>query len=175
MTLRIISVSRIHWARDKNTTEGNTFASYYGELSDFPVRQAWRFQLPYYKLSVPEKQNPIFALLWRFSSHNSYHTPGLAYLMNVLFWGWCDFPISFFGGDMSTNIWNRFWKFYGRYGNLIKQYEVPLSILLHDILEDDYIEWDPPLIRHYTNFWPCYWTWSYYQIWLFLPNCARFP
>ena len=31
-------------------------------------------------------------------------------------------------------------KFYGRYGDLIKQYEVPLSGMLHDILEDDHIE-----------------------------------
>ena len=30
-------------------------------------------------------------------------------------------------------------KFYGRYGNLIKQYEVPLSRMLHDILDDDHI------------------------------------
>ena len=29
-------------------------------------------------------------------------------------------------------------KFYGRYGDLIKQYEVPLSRMLHDILDDDY-------------------------------------
>ena len=28
-------------------------------------------------------------------------------LMNVLFWGRCDFPISFSGRDMSRNVWNR--------------------------------------------------------------------
>ena len=28
-------------------------------------------------------------------------------------------------------------KFYGRYGDLIKHYEVPLSKMLHDILEHD--------------------------------------
>ena len=28
-------------------------------------------------------------------------------------------------------------KFYGRYGDLTKQYEVPLSWMLHGILDDD--------------------------------------
>ena len=45
-------------------------------------------------------------------------------------------------------------KFYGRYGDLSKQYEAPLSRMLHDILDDDHIQWHPPLIGHYTNFWP---------------------
>ena len=31
-------------------------------------------------------------------------------------------------------------KFYGRYGDLTKQYEVSLSRMLHDILEDDHIQ-----------------------------------
>ena len=42
-----------------------------------------------------------------FLSHNSSDTPGLAPLMNVLFWGRCDFPISFSGRDISRNVWNR--------------------------------------------------------------------
>ena len=54
-------------------------------------------------------------------------------------------------------------KFYGRYGDLTKQYEVPLSQMLHDILDDDRIQWHPPLIGHYTNFWPL-------LIWTLLPN-----
>ena len=58
-------------------------------------------------------------------------------------------------------------KFYGRYGNLIKQYEVPLSRMLQDILDDDYRHWRPPLIRHNTNFWPYYWSGPYYRIWIF--------
>ena len=54
-------------------------------------------------------------------------------------------------------------KFYGRYGDLTKQYEVPLSRMLHDILDDDHIQWHPPLIGHYTHFWPL-------LIWTLLPN-----
>ena len=47
--------------------------------------------------------------------------------------------------------------------DLAKQYEVPLSRMLHDILDDDHIQWHPPLIGHYTNFWPL-------LIWTLLPN-----
>ena len=31
-------------------------------------------------------------------------------------------------------------KFYGHYGDLTKQYDVPLSRMLHDILDDDHIQ-----------------------------------
>ena len=55
-------------------------------------------------------------------------------------------------------------KFYSRYGNLIKQYEVSLSRIFHDILEDYHVQWHPPLIRHFTNCWPCYWSGPYYRI-----------
>ena len=40
-------------------------------------------------------------------------------------------------------------KFYGRYGDLIKKYEVSLSQMLHGILWHDHIQWHPQLIRHY--------------------------
>ena len=44
-----------------------------------------------------------------------------------------------------------------------------LSRMLHDILDDDHIQWHPPLIGHYTNFWPLLiWTlllnWTFYLI-----------
>ena len=60
-------------------------------------------------------------------------------------------------------------KFYGRCGDLIKQYEV-LSRFLHDIQEHDRMQWRPSLIRNYTNSRPCYrsgpycWVWPFYQI-----------
>ena len=49
-------------------------------------------------------------------------------------------------------------KFYGRYGDLIKHYEVSLSQMLHDILGHDHIQWHTQLIRHYTNLRTYYWT-----------------
>ena len=90
-----------------------------------------------------------------FLSHNLSETPGLAPLMNVLFWGRCDFPISFSCRDMSRNVWNRLYKevLWSVRGSNQKN-EVPLSRMLYDILDDDHIQWHPPLIGHYTNFWP---------------------
>ena len=32
----------------------------------------------------------------------------------------------------------------------------PPSGLLHVILEDNRMQWHPPVIRHYINLWPCY-------------------
>ena len=56
-------------------------------------------------------------------------------------------------------------KLYGRYGDLIKHYEAPLSQMLHDILGHDHLQWHPQLIRHYTNFWTYYRTGPYYRFW----------
>ena len=42
-------------------------------------------------------------------------------------------------------------KFYGRYGDLIKHYEVSLSQMLHDIQGHDHIQRHLQSIRHYTN------------------------
>ena len=41
------------------------------------------------------------------------------------------------------------------------------SRMLHYIRDDDHIQWHPPLISVYTNFWPCYWSGTYYRICLF--------
>ena len=41
-------------------------------------------------------------------------------------------------------------KFYGRYCDLIKHYEVPHFQMLHDIRGHDHIQWHPTLIRHFT-------------------------
>ena len=61
-------------------------------------------------------------------------------------------------------------KFYGRYGDLIKHYELSLSQMLHDILGHDHIQWHPQLIRHYTNLRTYYRTCLYNRFWLLLPN-----
>ena len=50
-------------------------------------------------------------------------------------------------------------KFYGRYEDLIKQYEVSLSQMLNDILWPAHIQWQPPTdqtlyrTRPFTEFW----------------------
>ena len=54
-------------------------------------------------------------------------------------------------GCVKERLRSSLMKFYGRYGDLIKQYEIPLSRMLHDILGDYHIQWHPKLIRHYTN------------------------
>ena len=59
-------------------------------------------------------------------------------------------------------------------GDLTKQYEVPLSRMLHDNLEGDHIQRHPPLMRHYTNFWP-FTDLDLITEFDFLPNCVRFP
>ena len=75
----------------------------------------------------------------------------------------CEVFLSFINSPFMTVRWSDDRKFYGRYGDLTKQYEVPLSRMLHDILDDDHIQWHPTLIGHYTNFWPL-------LIWTLLPN-----
>ena len=57
--------------------------------------------------------------------------------------------------------------FYGRYGDLIKHYEVSLSQMLHDIRGHDHIQWHTQLIRHYTNLRTYYRTGFYYRFWLY--------
>ena len=58
-------------------------------------------------------------------------------------------------------------KFYGRYGDLIKHYEVPLSQMLHGTLGHDHIQWHPQLIRHYTNMRTYYRTGLITEFWRF--------
>ena len=43
--------------------------------------------------------------------------------------------------------------------------------MLHEILEDDHIQWHPTLIRHNINLWPCYRTGPYYRIWILIAIC----
>ena len=81
-------------------------------------------------------------------SLNLYDTPGLAPRMNVLFWGPGDFPVSYSNRDTSRNAWNR--QFYGRYGDLVQQYELSLLRMLNDILILDQVTSQP--IRLSTNF-----------------------
>ena len=54
-------------------------------------------------------------------------------------------------------------KSYGRYGDLLKHYEVSLAQMLHGILGNDHLQWHPQLIRHITNLWTNYRTEPYYR------------
>ena len=58
-------------------------------------------------------------------------------------------------------------KFYGRYGDLIKHYVVPLSQMVHDFLGHDHIQWHPQLIRHVTKLWLFYQTEPYHRFWCY--------
>ena len=75
-------------------------------------------------------------------------------------------------GYVKERLKSSLMKFYGRYGDLTKQYEVPLSRMLHDILEDDHLQWHPPLMRHYTNFLP-FTDLDLIIEFDILPNCVR--
>ena len=99
----------------KDTTESNTSASYFYLLlpigrdchlrtSLYDKRDVFNFHITNFPFQVATSHlRPPMAFL----SHTSSDTPGLALLMNVLFCGRCDFPISFSGRDMSRNVWNR--------------------------------------------------------------------
>ena len=54
-------------------------------------------------------------------------------------------------GYVKERLKSSFRKFYGRYGDLIKQYEVSLTRMLNDILWPDHIQWQPLLIRLITE------------------------
>ena len=100
-----------------------------------------------------------------FLSHNSSHTPARAPVMNVFFFlRVVQLSTKLLGqGYDKERLKSSLRKFYGRYGDLTKQYEVSLSRILHDILDDDHIQWHPPLIRHKINLWQL-------LIWTLLPN-----
>ena len=88
-----------------------------------------------------------------FLSHSLYGMPEFAPLINVLFWGRCDFHICFSGRERLKFSLR---KFYDWYWDLIKHNEVSVSQILHAILWHNHIQLHPLLIRHFTKSWPCY-------------------
>ena len=166
----------------KDTTESNTSASYLdlllsigrnGQLhtSFYDKRDDFNFHITNFlpRVATSHLRPPM-----AFISHKSSDTPGLASLMNVLFWGRCDFPISFSVRDMSRNVWNR----------LLGSSMVSTGILSNNMRS--------PSPECYTTFW----RWPYtvtpfidetlHQFWPFtdldlitefdfLPNYVRFP
>ena len=113
---------------------------------------------------------PLMASL----SLKSSDTTGLAPLMNVLFWGQCDFPISFSGRDRSRNVWN----------HIKGSSMVGTGFLPHNMRSPS-----PEYTRH-SGWWPYTVTPSIDRTlhqfltvtdldliteFDFLPNCVRFP
>ena len=56
----------------------------------------------------------------------------------------CDSAITAFAVMLAASVTYK-WPF------RVKHYEVSLSLMLHDILGHDHVQWHPQLIRHYTN------------------------
>ena len=101
----------------KDTTESNTSASYW--ICSCQTVGTVNFALPFttsVTISISILQTIcswVATSLLRppiaFLSRNSSDTPGLAPLMNDIWWGRCDFRISFSGRVMSRNVLNRLW------------------------------------------------------------------
>ena len=149
---------RILWVRCfpldliKNTAESNTSASYLdfllsigrdGQLhtSLYNKRDDFNFHItnfPFISSSIPS--SPAYDV---FISHfiryartcSSYECFILraARLSSKLLWQ----------GYVRERLKSSLRKFYGRYGDLIKHYEVPLSQMLHDILGHGHLQWHP--------------------------------
>ena len=71
-------------------------------------------------------------------------------------------------GYLVERLKSSFRKFYGRYGDLIQQYEVSLSRMLNDILTFDQLQWLP----NQSDFALILWSW--YRAWT-SPNYEWFP
>ena len=78
-----------------------------------------------------------------FSSHNSSDTSGLL-LLWMLYLRAMQFSIKL-KLCRQGYVKERLKSFYSRYVDLIKQYEVSLSQMLHDIQGDSYMQWKFPL------------------------------
>ena len=90
------------------------------------------------QLSVPEQQHPIFARLWRFSQLIRYARATSSHECFIL--RTVRLSNKLLGqGYVKERLRSSLRKFYGRYGDFIQQYEVPLSRMLHD-MDDDHLQ-----------------------------------
>ena len=145
--------------------DGLLRTSLYDKRDDFNFHIT---NFPFLSSNIPS--SPPMAFL----SHNSSDTPGLAPLMNVLFWGRCDFPISFSGRDCQGT------------------FEIVSKEVLWSVRGFYQTIWGPPLpnIKRHSGWWPYTVTPSIdktlHQFFTvadldlitkfdFLTNCARFP
>ena len=131
----------------KDTTESNTSASYLdlllsigrdGQLhtSLYDKRDDFNFHITNFPfLSSNIHLRPPMAFL----SHNSSDPSSSSYECFVL--RAVRLSNKLLGqGYVKERLRSSLRKFYGRYGDLIKQYEVPLFRMLHDILDDDQLQ-----------------------------------
>ena len=156
------------WTRDQRHDREQNFCFLPGltsvdregrSTSHFHLYQTWRFQFPHHTSSFLSSNIPtssayglfISQLIWYATACSSYECfiPRATRLSNKL----------------SEQVYvkerlkSSFRKFYGRYRDLIKQYEVFLSRLLNDILWPDHIQWEPPTdqtlyrTRPFTELW----------------------
>ena len=103
-----------------------------------------------------------------FLSLSLYDTPGRALRMNVLFWGPCEFSVSYSTGiprgALEIFIQEDLWSI----RNLIQQFEVSLSRMLNGILALGQLQWLPNRSDFPPIAWPWYWAWP-------SPNNEWFP
>ena len=154
----------------KDTTKSNTSASYLDLLLSIGRDGQLTFALPFttnvtISISILQTFRSWVATSHlrpprAFLSHNSSDTPGACSSRECFILMTVRLSNKLLGqGYVNERLKSSLRKFYGRYGDLTKQYEVPLSRILHDILDDDHIQWQPPpppLIGQYTDFWPLY-------------------
>ena len=152
----------------KDTTESNTSASYLdlllsigrdGQLhtSIYDKRDDFNFHstnFPFLSSNIPT--SPAYGVF--ISQLIRYARACSSY--GCLSWGRRDFQINSSNRDTSRNAMkSSLRKFYDRYGDLIKQYEVSLSQMLNEIPWPDHIQWQPPTdltlyrTRPFTEFW----------------------
>ena len=140
----------------KDTTESNTSASYLDLLqfhtSLYDKRDDFNFHItnfPFLSSNIPS--SPAYGVfisqLIRYARASSTYECFILRLVRLS-------NKALGQGYVKECLRSTLRKFYGRYGDLTKQYEIPLSRMSHDILDDDHLQWHPQLIRHYTNFDP---------------------
>ena len=183
-TLRIISVRCIPPELEiKDTTENNTSAPYFdlllsigmdGQLrtSLYHKRDYFNFHItnfPFLSSNIPSPPayGVFISQLIRYvracSSYECFILMVLRLSNKLLGQGYV--------GERLTSSLR---KFYGRYGDLTKQYEVPISRMLHVILDDDHITVTPSIDNTLHQFLTVT-DLDLITDFDFLRNCARFP
>ena len=181
-TLRIISVRCIPLClRSIDTTESNISASYLdlllsigrdGQLrtSLYDKRDDFNFHItnfPFLSSNIPSSPayGVLISQLIRYaracSSYECFILRAMRLSNKLLGQGY-----------VKERLKSSLRKFYGRYGDLTKQYEVTLSRMLHDILDDDHTR---PSIDKTLHQFLTITDLDLITEFDFLPNCARFP